>query len=403
MSGAMAFDAGGETGSAGLDSLAAFVADARSEESIRRLVEEQSIKTAHVRRGGCREAAHYLAQSPAPRMIIVDLSGSEMPLSEMDEIVSVCGPDVVIIAMGEVNDIALYRDLTMLGVADYLVKPVTAEVLRRIVGIQSGGRVAQRQRIGKVICVTGARGGVGVTTFATNLAWMLSSDATRRTAIVDLDLHCGAVSLMLGLKSSQGFIEALRNPHRIDDLFIDRATVKKSDRLVVLATEESLEDDASYDPTALDEVLRTLQRRFHCIVIDLPRRPGNLYRQALEKSEIQIILASPTLTALRDSMRISKLIGREDLGQRAMIALNHTAPPVRGEISRADFEKTLGRRVDHEIAFSRAAVEADNQGDMIVQKDPLFGEAMGRVVNDIIGRASPHKPTARGLFGRKRS
>jgi len=395
-----AFGGAGGGGATGIGSLTAFVADSRTEESLRRLVEEQAIKATHIRRGGCREARHHLTQASAPRLLVIDLSGSEMPLGEMDEIVAVCGPETVIVAIGEVNDIGLYRDLAMLGVADYLVKPITAEMLRRVTGIQTGAgaRGGQRSRIGKVICVTGARGGVGVTTFVTNLAWTLSNDATRRTAVLDLDLHCGAVSLMLGLKSSQGFMEALRNPHRIDDLFLDRATVKKSDRLVVLSAEEPLEDDANYDPSALEAVVRSLQARFHCVVIDLPRRPGTLYRFALEKSEIQVILTTPTLTALRDSMRVSRLIGREDLGQRALLVMNHVTPAGRGEISRADFEKTIGRRVDYEIAFSRLAVAADNQGEMIARKDVVYAEVMSGIVNDLIGRAQARPPSVRGFL-----
>ncbi len=384
--------------------LVAFVADPRTEESVRNLVDEQSIAPAIVRRGVCRDAIAYLAKAPPPRMLIVDLSGSEMPLSDMDELINVCGPNVIIIALGEVNDIALYRDLTMFGVADYMVKPVTTEVLRRIVGIQTGGRTAgrQRQRLGRVICVTGARGGVGATTFATNLAWMLSNDAARRTAIVDLDLHCGSVSLMLGLKHSVGFMEALNNPHRIDDLFLDRAIVKKSERLMVLSAEEPLEDDVDYSPAALEAVLRSLQQRFHYTVMDLPRRPGVLYRQVLEKSEIQIILASSTLTALRDAMRISRLIGREDLGQRALLVINHTAPSGRGDIPRTDFEKTIGRRIDHEVAFSRHAIPADNKGEMLAQQDAAYAEVLGRIVNDLTGRSSAQRSADRRIFGFKR-
>lgn len=390
-----------------LSSLVAFVADQRSEESVRALAEGPSVASATIRRGGCRDAVTYLSQASTPSLVLVDLTGSETPLSDMDELVSVCGPNTVIIAMGEVNDIGLYRDLAMFGVADYLVKPVTLEVLRRTIGLHTGTMRAQglsrRQRIGKVICVTGARGGVGATSFATNLAWILSNDASRRTIIVDLDLHCGAVSLMLGVKSSPGFMEALRNPHRIDDLFLDRAIVRKTDRLTALSAEEPLEDNADYSPAALDAVLRALQHRFHYVIMDMPRRPGTLFRQALEQSEIQMIVATPTLAAVRDVMRISSMIGREDLGQRALLVLNRPAPGGKGEISRQDFEKTIGRRVDYDFAHSRLGMAADNQGEMLAETDPVFGETMGRVVGDLVGRVPTRKQTARGLFGLKGS
>lgn len=385
--------------------LVAFVSDARTEETVRHLVEEQSIAPAVIRRGQCRDAITYLKRSASPRLIIIDLSGSEMPLSDMDEALSICGPNVIVIAIGDQNDIALYRDLSMFGVADYIVKPLTSEVLRRIVAIQTGGvqRPNQRQRIGKVVCVTGARGGVGATTFTSSLAWMLSNDAGRRTAIIDLDLQCGAVNVLFGLKKSTGFVDALRNPHRIDDLFLDRALIKKTDKLMVLSAEEPLEENADFDPVALDAVLRILQQRFHYVLMDLPRRPGILYRQILERAEIQVVMATPTIAALRDCMRISRLIGREDLGQRALLVVNHVSPTPRGEIPRLDFEKTMGRRIDYELPFSRSAVVSDNGADLLVQLDPAYAKVLDQVLNDLLGRSpapDPKVQQVRRLFGR---
>lgn len=381
--------------------LVAFVADPQTEETVRRLIEWQSIAPAVVRRGNCRDAIAYLKRSGSPRMIIIDVSGSEMPLSEMDEAVSICGPNVVIIAIGEENDISLFRDLMVLGVADYVVKPVTTEVFRRVIAMQTGGgqgRPQRRQRTGKVICVTGARGGVGASTFATNLGWVLANEAGRRTAIVDLDLQCGSVTLMLGLRHSPGFVEALRTPHRVDDLFLDRVMVKQSDKLMILGAEEPLEEDADFDPAALDAVLRNLRQRFHYVVMDLPRRPGILYRQILERAEIQIILSTPTLPALRDAMRISRLIGREDMGQRALMVNNHLAPSAQGEIPRADFEKTIGRRVDYELPFSRQAMAADNGGEMLVRQDAAYAGAVNEIVTDLLGRSPARVPAVKRLF-----
>lgn len=376
--------------------LVAFVSDAQTEDTIRHLIEGQAIAPAVVRRGNCRDAVAYLKRSASPRMIIIDLSGAEMPLSEMDEAVSICGPNVTIIAIGTDNDIGLFRDLMVLGVADYIVKPVTTEVFRRVISMQASGggagRPQRRQRTGKVICVTGARGGVGATTFATNLAWTLSNDAGRRTAIVDLDLQCGAITLLMGLRHSPGFVEALRNPHRVDDLFLDRVMVKKSDKLMILGAEEPLEEDVDFDPAALDAVLRNLRQRFHYVVMDLPRRPGILYRQVLERAEVQIILASPTLIALREAMRISRLIGREDMGQRALLVVNHATGPGHGEIPRADFEKTIGRRIDYELPFSRLSLAADNGGDLLVRQDSGYAGGVNEIVTDLLGRA-PARPS----------
>lgn len=387
--------------SAGAPALVAFVNDSRTETTIKNLVQEQLMTFTVVRRGTCQNAIAFLRNSASPRMVVVDLANSEVPLSDVDELLSVCGPNVVVIVIGEENDIALYRDLLLLGVADYVVKPVTTEVLRRIISVRLGNNPQnkQGQRVGKVICVTGARGGVGTTTFVSNLGWMLSEESGRRAAIVDLDLQYGAVNMMYGLKKSNGFMEVLKNPHRIDGLFLDRTLSKKSEKLFVLSTEEPLEDDTSFDPDALDAVLEILGQRFHYVIIDLPRRPGPIYRRVLERSAVRIIMANATLTSVRDSIRISMLIGREDLGQRAFLVMNHTTPFNRSAISKADFERAAGRRVDYEIPYAKNALYTDNSGEILAERDPAFADVFRQIINDLSGRPTRKETVIKRIFG----
>ncbi|MFX8883499.1 hypothetical protein ABTM86_20275, partial [Acinetobacter baumannii] len=79
-------------------------------------------------------------------------------------------------------------------------------------------------------------------------------------------------------------------PHRVDGLFIDRTLTRKSEKLSVLSAEEPLGDTTGFDPAALDVILQTLGQRFHYVILDLPRRPGELYRQVLERAAVRIIV-----------------------------------------------------------------------------------------------------------------
>jgi pilus assembly protein CpaE len=83
--------------------------------------------------------------------------------------------------------------------------------------------------MGRLIAVVGARGGVGATTVATNLAWTLAHEHNMRVALVDLDLFFGTCGLALDLELGRGFREALENPARIDSLFIERAMVREGE------------------------------------------------------------------------------------------------------------------------------------------------------------------------------
>lgn len=387
--------------STGAAEIAAFVGDGETEATLRTLIQEQVMTFTVVRRGSVRDAIAYLGTAAPPRVLIVDVTSSQLPLSDIDDLANACEPSVVVIVIGQQNDIGLFRDLMRLGISDYLVKPVTTELLRRSISISLGGQSSgsARQRTGKIVAVTGARGGVGSSTVLTNVGWLLANKIGRRVALVDLDLQCGSVSLMLGLKKQVGLMEALKNAHRIDNVFLDRTLVQHGDRLAVLSTEEPLGDDTRFDPQALDQVIRILEQRYHYVMFDVPRHPDPIYQHVLSAAQIRVIVANPTIGSVRDVLRITKMAGRDDIGQRLVLVLNHTVPPSQADISRRDFEKAVGRRVDHEIPFTRYAMFADNAGRLLAQKRGGATDALSRITDDLTGKRVVGKSFLGKLFG----
>src|SRR5205085_6436501 len=103
-----------------------------------------------------------------------------------------------------------------------------------------------------------SRGGVGATTAAVSCAWLMATEQRERVALVDLDLHFGTVALKLDLDPGSGLCEALEQPSRIDSLFIERAMVKVTDNLRVLAAEASATQHL--DAGAVDMLLHELRR-----------------------------------------------------------------------------------------------------------------------------------------------
>ncbi|BAI70768.1 two-component response regulator [Azospirillum sp. B510] len=372
----------------GAAEVAAFIADGETENSLRMLVQEQVMTFTVIRRGSVRDAISYLGTAAPPRVLIVDVSSSRLPLADIDELANACEPGVIVIVIGQQNDIGLFRDLMHLGISDYLVKPVTTELLRRSISVALGGQSggAVRQRTGKIIAVTGARGGVGTSTVMTNVGWLLANKIGRKVALVDLDLQCGSISLMLGLKKQAGMMEALKNAHRIDNVFLDRTLVHHGERLSVLSAEEPLGDDTRYEPQSLDKVIRDLEQRFHYVMFDVPRRPDPIYQHLLSQAQIRVVVANPTVASVRDVMRIMKMAGRDDIGQRLVLVLSHTVPPSQADISRRDFEKAVGRRADHEIPFTRHAMFADNAGKLLAQRRCPATDQLMRITDDLMGK-----------------
>src|SRR5437762_3589479 len=168
--------------------LMAFVADSNTEavvkECLAHLPESQHL----VMRGGVAKTIRYLAEERSPHTLIVDLSRVDLPLARLHEFADVCEPRVTVIALGDQNDVELYRDLIRAGVSEYLVKPITRQRLAKALAAKDGLAESDpiHQKLGKVIALVGTRGGVGTTTVATNLAWYLAIQQKRRVGLVDL-------------------------------------------------------------------------------------------------------------------------------------------------------------------------------------------------------------------------
>ena len=116
---------------AGRARLMAFVADGESEASLQNCLSQLSFPDATIKRGGIAKAIEILGAERSPDMIIVDISGVDLPVSRVHDLAEVCEPGVTVIAIGDRNEIGLYRDLLQAGVSDYIVKPLTAQLIAR--------------------------------------------------------------------------------------------------------------------------------------------------------------------------------------------------------------------------------------------------------------------------------
>src|SRR6266511_501999 len=165
-------------------SFAAFVSD-DSIAAVKKAAEEIGATQPRVVRGTVADATRRLADVPTPKQLVVEISGSADPLADMASLAEVCDEGTQVIALGDINDVELYRSLIASGVHDYLVKPVSAEAMAAALTRAGPGPQGEpAPKMGRLIAVVGARGGVGATTVATNLAWTLAHEHNMRVALV---------------------------------------------------------------------------------------------------------------------------------------------------------------------------------------------------------------------------
>lgn len=351
----------------------AFVCDEATKEALEPIAEERGWSVNRIQNGGVANAVRSLALVRSPILLIVDLSESHNPRADISALAEVCEPGTIVVTLGTINDVGLYRDLRTTGIHDYLVKPVTSHMLMDcIVAAESMLHAAPQSEAvapktgGRLVPVIGARGGVGASTAAVGCAWIVSHELKRKVALVDLDIHYGKAALAFDLEPGRGLCDALENPGRVDGLFIERAMVKESDNLSILAAEAPLNEILTPDPAALSHLVQELRANFACVVVDLPRDLAGDNQFLLVEADEVIVVTDLSLVAMRDVIRLLGFI--HDIAPQVKVRLVGNKAGQHDEISKADFEKAVERKFDWLIPFdAKSAVQAAKSGKTLPQ------------------------------------
>jgi pilus assembly protein CpaE len=387
----------------------AFLSDAATEQVVRDGLGDLVANGMDIRRGSVRTAINAMAKLQTPEVLIVDISGEDQPLHALGELSDVVEPGVRVLVIGDTDDVDFYRHITRgMGVMEYIFKPITREAVARhfapLITRKTIGQDATRG--GRVIAVLGARGGVGATTIAGNLAWYFGVIAKRHTVFLESDLHMGSGALLLGGKTGPGLRMALETPDRIDPLFVERAAQPVAERLHVLASEEKLHEPMQYAPGAARRLIETLRVRYNFIVLDVPFLPMQCNRELLEFAHHRVIIMDPSLASVRDTLRLLGLPNGPWQPQSPTILLNRQGRP--GGLTRKQIEDALKVKIDVVISdIPKQLNESASFGEPAVANRGPFRQAivdLSREVGFVSGRddaavaAAPSRAGFGGLF-----
>src|SRR6202034_29771 len=160
-------------------SLQAFCETVDTASSIQAAGEDRRMAKAHLRiqMGGLTAAVEAYQSSPTPNVIILESEhGDDEILDGLDQLANFCDPGTRVIVIGRMNDVLLYRGLVKRGVSDYLIARVdTLQVVRAVCGLFSA---PDAKPVGRIIAGAGAKGGIGASTLAHNIAFAIAHDLT---------------------------------------------------------------------------------------------------------------------------------------------------------------------------------------------------------------------------------
>jgi len=193
-------------------SVQAFCETEASAAAVRSAGDDRRLAKAHltVKMGGMAAAVEAYHNAPTPNVILLESGGQADLLTSLDDLASVCDPGSRVIVIGCEKDDVPYRELVRRGVNDYVVGPIEPlDIVRSICSLFSASETVM---VGRVIAVVGAKGGVGASTVAHNVAWAIARNLKLDSVVIDLDLAFGTAGLDYNQDPLQTIANAVFQP-----------------------------------------------------------------------------------------------------------------------------------------------------------------------------------------------
>ncbi|WP_298254649.1 AAA family ATPase [Bradyrhizobium sp.] len=347
-----------------------------------------------IKMGGMESAIETYHSVPTPNVIILETKAGHDILTGLDELASVCDAGTRVVVIGSDEDVAPYRELVRRGVSDYVIGPVqTLDVVRAICGLFSA---SEDTPVGRIIAVVGAKGGVGASTVAHNVAWAIARDLALDSVVIDLDMAFGTASLDYNKDPLQGIANAVFAAERPDSAFIERLLAKCNDHLSLLAAPASLERVYDFGVDAFDAVFDTMRLTTPVIVLDIPHQWSGWTRRALVGADDILIVAEPDLANLRNAKNMLTMLKAARPNDRSpLYCLNQVGMSRRPEISPREFAKAIEGPSLAAIPFDpKMFGTAANNGQMIaeISAGHRISKTFVHIANQLTGRGEPKKP-----------
>ncbi|MGK7651973.1 AAA family ATPase [Roseovarius sp. B08] len=297
--------------------------------------------------------------------------------------------------------IAKARKLREIGVDEVLPLSIDGEGLKAVVEEQIKGRQVPAQMthdgpaaLGKVIPVTQARGGVGATTVAVNLACALAANrsslfrksARNRVVLLDFDLQFGNANVYLDFEDNGGFLQIIEALDEPDDHFLVSTLQKNALGVDVLCSPRPIVPLQSLRADLIESIITLLKKRYDYIVVDLPRAVVDWVEPILKQATQLVLVTDTSVPCVRHARRLIDLYREENVGLPVEIVINRDRKPMIKSDHVREAEKVLETKFRHWIPDNpKLARTAVNLGRPVADLKPRsdMGKALAKVATTV--------------------
>jgi len=324
-----------------------------------------------------------LARSLKPDLIICDvmmpdISGYEVVRSLRRESEFAQTPILMLTAQSGLQDKLKSFEA---GADDHLTKPFEPEelvarvsvLLRRAQMAQAAKAVAPPavREEAQMIAVHSLRGGTGCSSLAVNLSIALRSLWQRETILLDLTMMAGQVALMLNTSLKRTWADIARfSPAELDEEAVNSIITRHESGLEFIAAPTLPSEAETIKHQTLETALRLIKKRYDYVIADLPHDFHETTLQALDLSDLVMLVASPDMASIRASAAALDTYQKLNYPQeRIRLVLNATFP--RLGLQQEKIAAALGVPISIIIPHTQDLfVEAINTGKPVLINKP---------------------------------
>ena len=347
----------------------------------------------HVQKGDVEDAIRYFQSGATAELIIIQTEEINDHFTDrLGELSGYCSEGTSAIVIGPVNDVYLYRRLISMGVSDYLVKPVKADVM---IGIVAKTLITKLGVSGsRLIAFTGAKGGVGTSAIAQAYACGISTVLGHKTVLLDAAGGWSSLSVGLGFDPSATLAQIIRAVEAKNEENLQRMLFRATDKLTVLAggSDAMLATPASGEQ--YEKLLDQLMAKYPVVLVDLSSADAALKRVVITRANKVVLVTTPTVTALRFARSLLKEMGDVRGGHMDDFALilNQQGLSKSHEVNARDIEEALEFKVSATVPFlpgSFLGNESEIQ-KIVTDKDmaPILKNALLPMMKQLLSRSN---------------
>jgi pilus assembly protein CpaE len=363
-----------------------------------------------------------------PDIVLMDINMPGVDGISASERISQQVPFCQIIMMSVQGESDYLRRSMLAGAREFLIKPFSSDELissvRRVYQLGNSRRqampvmahpgqgavstaAAAPKAEGKIVSVFSAKGGVGCSTIAVNVAIALQQSAASKVAVVDTSLQFGDIGVLLNLYASRTMADLAPHANELDSELIEDVFIAHSSGVKALLAPPRPEEADTITPTLITEVLNRLRTMFDIIIVDTSSVLDDTVLNVLDISDKIIVVTTPEIPAIKNAKLFFEVTEALEYDRaRILFVLNKADKRI--NIRAEDIEANIKYKIVGQLPLDeRAVTTAVNQGVPYVlgDKNSVLTQAtiaLGKTLVEALNPTSTEveTPVRSGIFGR---